>query len=117
MKVMNTMFGQMQTQTTCGTCQGIGKVADKIPAGANAQGLIKDEEEVKLTNKELDLLCLLCECNNQTVTYETIQAIVWNDSFMSEDAIRSVARNLRKKLPVKCLENLSKIGYKIVTID
>ena len=48
MKVMNTMFGQMQTQTTCGTCQGIGKVADKIPAGANAQGLIKDEEEVTI---------------------------------------------------------------------
>jgi len=47
-KVMNTMFGQMQTQTTCGTCQGIGKVADKIPAGANAQGLIKDDEEVTI---------------------------------------------------------------------
>ena len=47
-KVMNTMFGQMQTQTSCGTCQGIGKVADKIPAGANAQGLIKDEEEVTI---------------------------------------------------------------------
>ena len=49
MKVMNTMFGQMQTQTTCGTCQGIGKVADKIPAGANAQGLIKDDEEVTIS--------------------------------------------------------------------
>ncbi len=48
MKVMNTMFGQMQTQTTCGTCQGIGKVADHIPAGANAQGLIKEEEEVTI---------------------------------------------------------------------
>lgn len=48
LKVMNTMFGQMQTQTTCGTCQGIGKVADKIPAGANAQGLIKEEEEVTI---------------------------------------------------------------------
>lgn len=47
-KVMNTMFGQMQTQNTCGTCQGIGKVADKIPSGANAQGLIKDEEEVTI---------------------------------------------------------------------
>ena len=45
-KVMNTMFGQMQTQTTCGTCQGIGKVADKIPDGANAQGLIKTDEDV-----------------------------------------------------------------------
>lgn len=47
-KVMNTMFGQMQTQTTCGTCQGVGKVADKIPAGANAQGLIKEDEEITI---------------------------------------------------------------------
>ena len=47
-KVMNTMFGQMQTQTTCGTCQGVGKVADKIPSGANAQGLVKEEEEVTI---------------------------------------------------------------------
>ncbi len=47
-KVMNTMFGQMQTQTTCGTCHGVGKVADKIPSGANAQGLIKEEEEITI---------------------------------------------------------------------
>ncbi|AZI22393.1 molecular chaperone DnaJ [Chryseobacterium taklimakanense] len=47
-KVMNTMFGQMQTQTTCGTCQGIGKVADKIPSGANEQGLVKEDEEVTI---------------------------------------------------------------------
>lgn len=47
-KVMNTMFGQMQTQATCSTCQGVGKVADKIPAGANAQGLIKEDEEITI---------------------------------------------------------------------
>lgn len=47
-KVMNTMFGQMQTQTTCETCQGLGKIADKIPAGANAQGLIKEDEEITI---------------------------------------------------------------------
>ena len=47
-KVMNTMFGQVQTQTTCATCQGVGKVADKIPAGANAQGLIREDEEVTI---------------------------------------------------------------------
>jgi two-component system, OmpR family, response regulator VanR len=79
--------------------------------------LIKDSINIKLTNKESDLLSLLCENKNQTVFYEIIQAVVWNDSFMSEDAIRSVARNLRKKLPKNCLENFSKIGYKIVTID
>ena len=79
--------------------------------------LIKDEIDVKLASKELDLLSLLCENKNQTVFYETIEAVVWNDSFMSEDAIRSVARNLRKKLPRNCLENFSKIGYKIVTTN
>lgn len=47
-KVMNTVFGQMQTQTTCSQCQGIGKIADKIPSGADAQGLIREEEEVKI---------------------------------------------------------------------
>ncbi|MBN9313056.1 MAG: molecular chaperone DnaJ [Chryseobacterium sp. 39-10] len=47
-KVMNTMFGQMQTQTQCGTCHGIGKIADKIPSGANAQGLVKEDEEVTI---------------------------------------------------------------------
>lgn len=48
-KVVNTMFGQMQTQASCPTCQGVGKVADKVPPGANAQGLIKEEEEVTIS--------------------------------------------------------------------
>lgn len=49
MKVMNTFLGQVQTQATCDRCQGLGKVADKIPAGADAQGLIRIEEEVSIT--------------------------------------------------------------------
>lgn len=47
-RVVNTMFGQMQSQTECATCHGLGKVADHIPAGANAQGLIKSDEEVTI---------------------------------------------------------------------
>lgn len=48
-QVVNTMFGQMQSQTTCSTCQGLGKVADHIPTGANAQGLVKEDEEVAIS--------------------------------------------------------------------
>ncbi|RXJ79017.1 response regulator transcription factor [Arcobacter sp. F2176] len=72
---------------------------------------------IKLTSKELDLLSLLCEHKNKVVLYEIIQEKVWNGSIMSEDAIRSVARKLRKKLPNNCLENFSKIGYKITTLS
>ena len=77
--------------------------------------LIKDNTNIKLTNKESDLLTLLCENSNHFVSYDLIASIVWDDSFMSEDALRTLARKLRKKLPQNCLENFSKVGYKIVT--
>ena len=77
--------------------------------------LIKDNINIKLTNKESDLLTLLCENSNHFVSYDLIASIVWDDSFMSEDALRTLARKLRKKLPQNCLENFSKVGYKIVT--
>ncbi len=47
-RVTNTFLGQMQTSVACGSCQGIGKVADHIPAGANNQGLTKIEETVDI---------------------------------------------------------------------
>jgi len=47
-KVTNTFLGQMQTTVACGSCQGIGKIADHIPPGANNQGLNKVEETVEI---------------------------------------------------------------------
>ncbi len=47
-RIANTILGQMQTRSTCGVCGGTGKVADKIPAGANNQGLIKTDEVVSI---------------------------------------------------------------------
>lgn len=47
-RLMNTIFGAVQTQITCGICHGIGKTADKIPHGANYQGLVKEEEEITI---------------------------------------------------------------------
>ncbi|MCT7909728.1 response regulator [Arcobacter lacus] len=78
--------------------------------------LYKNENIEKLSIKELDFLSLLCENSNRLVDYDTIQGVIWSDSFMTEDALRTLARKLRKKLPANCLENFSKIGYKIITI-
>jgi molecular chaperone DnaJ len=47
-KIVNSLFGRMQQQVTCSTCGGTGKIADKIPAGANAQGLVKTDEEISI---------------------------------------------------------------------
>ncbi len=47
-RVVNTMFGQMQSQTTCSQCEGTGKIADNIPAGADKFGLKKVDEEITI---------------------------------------------------------------------
>ena len=47
-KVTNTILGQMQTTVNCSTCSGLGKIADKIPAGANAHGLMEKEESIDI---------------------------------------------------------------------
>lgn len=77
------------------------------------QILVLDGQVVKLTKSELQFLNLLCTFDNRTVTYEEIERDIWYDSVMSDEAIRSLVRNLRRKLPKDCLKNFSGIGYKI----
>jgi molecular chaperone DnaJ len=48
LRVTQTMLGAMQTQSTCHTCHGTGKIIDKKPAGADAQGLKRQEEVVEV---------------------------------------------------------------------
>ncbi len=47
-RITNTILGQMQTATTCPACGGLGKKVDKIPAGADAQGMVKKEEVISI---------------------------------------------------------------------
>ena len=47
-KVMNTMLGRMQTSAPCDTCGGSGQVLDHKPAGADAQGMIVQDETVSI---------------------------------------------------------------------
>ena len=47
-KIQNTILGRMQTSATCGTCRGSGQAIDKTPAGADAYGMIADEETVSI---------------------------------------------------------------------
>ena len=47
-RLMNTMLGQMQTSSPCGSCSGNGKIIGKRPTGANAQGLILTDDIVSI---------------------------------------------------------------------
>ena len=45
----NTILGQMQTSSTCPHCNGMGKMMNNRPSGSDQNGMIKEDETVKLT--------------------------------------------------------------------
>ena len=47
-RVAQTFLGAMQTQSTCNVCQGAGKMIDKRPSDADAQGLKRQEEVIEI---------------------------------------------------------------------
>ena len=48
MKIANTILGRMQTATTCHICSGSGQILDQKPAGADAQGMLLEDDTVAI---------------------------------------------------------------------
>ena len=48
-RISNTILGQMQTSTTCGVCNGAGKSIKDRPNGSDSNGMVKEQETVKIT--------------------------------------------------------------------
>ncbi|MEK9781578.1 MAG: molecular chaperone DnaJ [Flavobacteriales bacterium] len=47
-RIANTILGRMQTAAPCTACSGTGKVISNRPAGADANGMITEEETVSI---------------------------------------------------------------------
>jgi len=75
--------------------------------------IYQDNQEIKLTKNELLFLDLLAHHHTRVVKYEEIENAIWAYEGMSQDAIRSLVRGIRKKVPENTIENISGIGYKL----
>lgn len=71
------------------------------------------DSPLTLTKKEFLFLELLVKNRNRTISYEEIERVVWNEKYMSIYSLRTTIGFLRKKLPIKCIKNISNIGYKL----
>ena len=69
---------------------------------------------VILNKKEISFIERLISNQDKMTTYEELQEYVWCDDVMTDSALRSLVRNLRKKLPTDIVFNLSGIGYRLV---
>lgn len=93
-------------------------IQKKLPAGYaydfDHKILTLNEEEIKLTKKEIAFFELLFENKNRIVTYDELQNHIWQDDVMTDGALKSLIRNIRHKFPKDYIKNLSGIGYRIV---
>lgn len=79
----------------------------------NKNQMIIDNEELHLNKKETQFMKLLCSDINKTFSYEEIEYQVWGSDSMSLNAIRSVVRDLRKKIGQDYIINISGVGYRL----
>ncbi len=76
--------------------------------------LYDDTSLVSLTNKERKILTILFSDINKTISYDDIVLDVWYD--LDEDkiaALKTIIKNVRKKLPPDTIKNVFGEGYKI----
>ncbi len=89
------------------------KLSSECEYSAYSQNVECAGEEVKLTKNEVLFMDLLAHHISRTLTYQEIEDAIWPYEGMSQDAIRSLVRGLRKKLPDNTVENISGVGYKL----
>ena len=67
---------------------------------------------IPLTKKETLFLSYLFTNNNKAVSYEEINEKIWEGA-MTQDALRSLIKEIRKKTYKELIKNVSGIGYRI----
>jgi DNA-binding response OmpR family regulator len=77
------------------------------------KNLVVNDEIVKLRTKELAFLELLLKNKNRYVSYSQIENFVWDDGVMTKDALKTLVKNLKTKIPKNLIMNLTNSGYKI----
>ena len=72
------------------------------------------KEEIRLTNKELDLLNFLIKNNNRVCSAEELKSAIWDDYLEATDsALKNLLNKIRKKIGKESIINISGVGYKL----
>jgi len=75
--------------------------------------LLIEEKLIKLTKNETLLLDILVKHHQRIVTFTEIEHLIWYESSMSMDSLRSLVKNLRKKMQGDYIENHLGHGYRL----
>jgi len=73
-----------------------------------------DEQELPLTLREFEILCLLANNENRVVSHDSLLTKIWGyDYYSSEGTVHTHIKNLRAKLPVNIIKTVRGVGYSL----
>ncbi len=98
----------------CNENNTIIELSKNIFLDTNNNQIIFGDIKIDLRKKEKDFLELLCRNRNKITKYYLIQDYVWIDKYMSQNALKTFVKELRKKLPVNIIENVKQEGYRLI---
>jgi len=90
------------------------KLSEKIYLDVESDQIIYGDIKIELRKKEKDFLELLCRNRNKITKYYLIQEYIWIDKYMSQDALKTFVKELRKKLPINIIKNIKQEGYMLI---
>jgi len=74
-------------------------------------------QELPLTLREFEILCLLANNEGRVVSHETLLSKIWGyDYYSSEGTVHTHIKNLRSKIPENIIKTVRGVGYSIETI-
>lgn len=74
-----------------------------------------DDEKVKLTTREYDLLLILLNNTNYAFSREELLTKLWGESYFGSDrVVDDLVRRLRAKMPLLNLETIYGYGYRLI---
>jgi len=78
--------------------------------------LSKNNENIKLTKKELLLLNLFIKNKTKISTLEEIYYLLWSDQpeLASQELLKPILSRFRKKIPENIIENIYGLGYRLI---
>ena len=90
------------------------KLSENIYLNIENNQIIYGDAKIDLRKKEKDFLELLCRNRNKITKYSLIQEYIWIDKLMSQDALKTFVKELRKKLPLNIIKNIKQEGYMLI---
>lgn len=86
----------------------------RVELEPHARAARYDRDEVRLSDREYEVLTVLLERSPGTVTSAELQRRVWSDAAITSNAVAATVRRLRGKLPLGAIETLPGAGYRLV---